>query len=501
MNVESAALTTPVDTLRLSELTARLDDVINGTFRTAFFWVIAEVSSYRSTDQGHKYFEFIERHNQNVVAKISARAWQSTGAAAIRRFEESTRVKFANDLNVLVKVKIEYSAVYGLNAILIDVNEAFTVGMLAQQRELTLIKLLEQCPNAVRKDGDKYITRNGALPLPRVIQRIALVTSKSADGCRDFEKKIHENAHGFKFFVDCYDTRVQGQGNARTFRKTLIDVFNSGKKYDAVVIVRGGGSDTDFLMFDSFEIGEVVAKFPVPVFTGIGHQRNETVADLVAHTAAKTPSEAAEIIVSHNRAFAERIVALRDTAIEKAKLQLKDAHTKLQQSRNTVAHRATAVVRNNTKALQTLKSEFSGRCNSLFRIHRSGIVENVRRLTTNASVLIERNRSGVTNALDHVNRGVENVCAAHRRSLAVSQDLLASAAHTAIKDQRAELRVLANTVSDADPINVLKRGYAIVRRNGAIVTNAAGIKIGDAINVQLEQTSLAATVTSQTSQP
>jgi len=234
-----------------------------------------------------------------IIAKAEAVAWKA-GSVKIRDFERITGQPFKNDIQVLAKVAVDYNPLHGLKLTLVDIDINFTIGALEQQKQEILLRLLTECPDYIRRVGDQYLTLNKQLQLNAVIQKIALIGSGSSAGYEDFVHTLQNNAYQYRFTIDNYFTAVQGQANASMVRQQLIAIYNSHIAYDAVVIIRGGGAQTDFLLFDTFILGQAVAKFPIPVITGIGHQRNETIVDMLAHSPTNAPTKAAEFIILTN---------------------------------------------------------------------------------------------------------------------------------------------------------------------------------------------------------
>ena len=289
--------------IRLSELNKQIQAVIETNFNELQLWVIADITNHSFKEKtNYHYFDLVEKaeSSNELLAKISGKSWGS-GSSKIREFERITGQKFSNNINVLVRVKVNYHIVFGLSLDIQDIDTNFTIGVLEQQRQATLASLVANNPDVITRVGDRYITRNARLPLPMIIQRIAVVSSKTSAGNEDFKHTLLNNPYGYKFEIHDYHTVVQNEINAQQFLERLIDVFKSNIPFDAVVINRGGGSQTDFLIFDNYKIGLAVARFPMPIITGIGHQKNETITDLMAHTQTKTPTKAAEFIITHNR--------------------------------------------------------------------------------------------------------------------------------------------------------------------------------------------------------
>ena len=344
--------------LRLSQLTATVAAAVNKAFAQQQFWVVADVTSHTfKSESDYHYFDLVEKdpNSNRLIAKISAKAWGS-GSDSIANFQLITGQRFTNNIQVLVNVSVQYHAVYGLQLNLIDIDVHFTLGVLEQQRLATLEKLLLENPDFIEKAGDLYITHNKRLPLPRVVQRIAVVSSKTSAGWQDFRHTLENNTNGYNFFVDDYFTVVQGEANVQQLVDRLVDVFRSGKPYDAVVIIRGGGSQTDFLIFDHYLVGKAIAKFPIPVITGIGHQKNETIADLMAHLATKTPTKAAEFIIGHNRTFEEALAVFQKNIIIKSQQQFSGGFQRLGQLHSLIVNQSRSVLYSRSIELTTLAS-------------------------------------------------------------------------------------------------------------------------------------------------
>ncbi len=277
--------------INLSELTKEIQRTLDSTFSHKLYWVIADVTNHIFKEKNnYHYFDLVEKRQgtADIVAKISGKAW-GTGSSKIRDFERITGQRFTNNINVLLQVKVNYHPAFGLAVGVSNIDVNFTIGILEQQRQKTLSLLVDKNPNVVKKVGDAYHTRNKSLTMGAVIQKIALVSSKSSAGRQDFLHTLENNPYGYRFIIDEYHTIVQNEANVMILRQAMIDIFHTKKNYDVVVIIRGGGAQTDFLIFDNYETGLVIAKFPIPIITGIGHQKNETVADLMAHTVTKTP--------------------------------------------------------------------------------------------------------------------------------------------------------------------------------------------------------------------
>lgn len=434
--------------LRLSELTQQIQQALDGVFYGRTFWVIADVSNYTfKADTGYHYFELVEKDktSSRLLGRIAARAW-GNASVNISNFERVTGQRFKSDIQVLVQVSVQYNPAFGLQLNLIDIDTNFTLGQFEQQRKATLERLLRDNPEFIRKAGDGYETRNSLLNLNKVIQHIAIISSDTSAGYQDFRHTLENNPFGYQYHIDDYFTKVQGEENAKAFLERLIEIFNSGKPYDAVIIIRGGGAQTDFLMFDNYELSRAIAKFPVPVITGIGHQKNETIADLMSHTSTKTPTKAAEWILAHNRGFEERILGLQNRILIKTQQLFSQHSNALSGIRSYLIRDVMALLNGHHQTIRTLSG--------LITAHPKFILNNKRKDLGNIQINIKSyNRIYFLNKQTHLD---------HYQSL---------------------VRLMS-------PQNILNKGFAIVKLENQIINNADLIEPGQELKIQLSKTEI-----------
>ncbi|MDR2967986.1 MAG: exodeoxyribonuclease VII large subunit [Tannerellaceae bacterium] len=286
----------------LSELNRRIKDSIRETFPEAY-WVQAETSDVRiHTSSEHCYLEFIEKNplTGQLAAKTRGTIWAKTFRMLKPYFEQETGRQFTSGLKVLVKVAVDYHELYGLNLTVLDIDPTYTLGDMARKR-MEIIRQLQE---------DGIFTLNKELELPTLPQRIAVITSPTAAGYEDFLKQITENKAGFPFYIRLFPALMQGEKTEMSIIAALDHIYNNVEHFDAVVIIRGGGSAADLSSFDSYLLAANCAQFPLPVITGIGHERDDTVVDMVAHTRLKTPTAVAEFLIGKMQSTADRLQLL-----------------------------------------------------------------------------------------------------------------------------------------------------------------------------------------------
>ena len=284
--------------LSVVQLTSTIQQVLDKELEP-LIWVVGELADFRQAPQGHVYFELVEKEGNQVQAKIRANIWQFTFRTVAAKFESVTGTTLKSGMKVLAQVSVTYHSVYGLSLNVKDIDPSFSLGERARIRQETI--------NRLTQEGK--LRSNAHFQLPIVIQRIAVISSSTAAGYGDFINQIEGNPSGYKIYYRLFPSLMQGNEAVPQLLAAMDHVAKEAAKLqlDALVILRGGGAQLDLDCFDNYALGLKIAEFPLPVFTGIGHERDETIADLVAHTRLKTPTAVAEFILSSYREFEDHL--------------------------------------------------------------------------------------------------------------------------------------------------------------------------------------------------
>ena len=281
-----------MEAITLLELNGRVKSTLQFEMPDAY-WVQAEISSISPSGQGHCYLELVQKDatGRNFLAKAKANIWRGTWLKLKPYFEAQTGETLKVGMKVLLQVTVTFHEVYGYSLVVQDIDPTYTMGDMARRRK----EILEQ----LEKDG--VIGLNRELEIPALPQRIAVISSATAAGWGDFRDQLAKNIYGFRFYVKLFPAAMQGDDVERSVISALNAVAQRRDDFDVVIIIRGGGAVSELSCFDSYNLAFNIANFPLPVITGIGHERDDTVADVVAHTKVKTPTAAAEFII--NRVF------------------------------------------------------------------------------------------------------------------------------------------------------------------------------------------------------
>jgi exodeoxyribonuclease VII large subunit len=317
-------------------------------------WVRAEISQINHS-RGHYYLNLVEKgENQDVLAKTDAVIWNMQYRQMKRKLGENLDDLLRDGVEVLIRASVDFHERYGLKLVIDDIDPAFTLGKLALKRQET-IKMLQR---------EGLMDKNKLLESPLVVQRIAILSSETAAGYIDFVQQLQSNNFGYQFQTELFPIAVQGMKVEEELASAFDSLENRKGDFDAVVVIRGGGSRLDLMGFDSYLVGKSIANSPIPVFTGIGHEVDESVADLVAHRALKTPTAVAEYIIQKNLSFETQILTygqeiqfFAQNAIQHQKVNLSNISQQIQsESRAQIKVRQLQLDNNYANLLRSAQS-------------------------------------------------------------------------------------------------------------------------------------------------
>lgn len=303
----------------LFELNEYIKRVIALNFQEPI-WITCEISQSKCV-RGNWYLDLVEMDEKgDIIAQSQAALWSRNylfiksklGVLIDSILEPSTKIK--------IKVSVDFSERYGLKLLIEDIDASFTIGQIELSRQIVLEKL--------KHEG--ILDKNKLLRLPRVIQRLAVLSSPDAAGYKDFAEHLRLNSYGFAFKIDLFQVALQGQNTEPDITKNLEELSSKPSQYDCVIIIRGGGSKIDLAAFDHYRIAWHIAHCALPVITGIGHEIDVSVADMVANTSLKTPTAVADFIIERNLHFELELLSVYNEIIERCKNKLKEKYLQLE---------------------------------------------------------------------------------------------------------------------------------------------------------------------------
>ena len=276
--------------ITLWELNNKIRSVIESNLDDTY-WITGELSEARQASNGHFYGELIQKdeNGRNVIARARVNCWAQQYNLIRLRFLHETRQEIRAGLKVLLEVQVTFHEQYGYALKVTDIDSTYTLGDLARRRKEILNKLEEE----------GILHDNQTLTMHRLTWRIAIVSAETAAGYGDFCDQLLHNEYGLRFQIKLFPATMQGQHVEESVSAALFQIASEENNWDAVVIIRGGGAVADMSDFDSYQLASIIAQFPLPVIVGIGHERDETVLDYVAHQRVKTPTAAAAFLIDH----------------------------------------------------------------------------------------------------------------------------------------------------------------------------------------------------------
>ena len=419
-------------TLSLSELNSLVADVINTTMSRSY-WVEAELSEVRE-NRGHCYMELIEKNeNSNVpIARASAKCWSNIWSAIKPYFIRITGQQIRAGMKVMLQVHAQFHPQYGFSWIVDDINPEYTMGDMMRKRQEIIRQLKEEGVYDLQKE----------LSLPLFAQRIAVISSATAAGYGDFCNQLENNELGLYFHVELFPAIMQGDNVESSIIASLNHINNREEEFDCVVIIRGGGATADLSGFDTLGLAENVANFPLPIITGIGHERDESILDMVSYQRVKTPTAAAAYLINYLTSTLIRVENAQSTIIDYVKKALEIENMRIKHIGAQIP-----------VLFSIVRTKQEARLESLFQ-----------RLFTASKELMKQSDFLLLSLQQRVQPAVRG----------------------RLSSEHHRLDVLEHRARLLDPTLLLKRGYSITLHNGKAIHNANDLKIGDTITTLLE---------------
>ncbi|MFY0592646.1 MAG: exodeoxyribonuclease VII large subunit [Roseivirga sp.] len=341
--------------MSLFELTNLIKQTLDTSLAPSY-WVIAEISELRLNQKGHCYLELVEKEGNYIQAKLRANIWSYTYRTISEQFLSSTGSELKSGIKVLLNVSVSFHEVYGMSVTVNNVDPNYTIGEKSRLREETIQKL---------KEAD-LINKNKLHTLPEVPQKIAVISSETAAGFGDFMNQIKENSKGYHFDATLFHSTMQGNEAVISIRKAFKAIHESDVAFDVVVLIRGGGAKTDLDSFDSFELARAIALFPLPVLSGIGHERDVTVVDFVAHTSLKTPTAVAEFLISGMDRFNDQLLEYAYRVEKVFEQKLNSQQQKLQELTHRIEHVSIQLLKSHQHLLKEKSLALKYKANHFF---------------------------------------------------------------------------------------------------------------------------------------
>lgn len=450
-------------TFSLFEVSLRIKNTLEAEFPNTV-WIVGEISEIKENPSGHCYLELVEKDSDNDQPKAKARAtiWSRNYRMIKPFFETSTGRRLGAGIKVLVQCVINYHPLYGLSVNIVDIDPTFTIGDLERIRQQTINRLI----------AEGVMGMNNEIPLPLLPKRIAVISSPTAAGFEDFGNQLHNNPYGYAFFVKLFAATMQGDKAEESIINALERINDSINTWDIVAIIRGGGSQIDLGCFDSYNIANNIAQFPIPVVTGIGHEKDVTIADMVAHTRLKTPTAVAEFFINQFVNAENWLVEANDDFNDAVKQVIGLNVQTLSKISNRIIPLILKSTRNENIRLQKL-------------IHYNH---------DEATKFLSKSNLDLSRFTNRFNYQVKLAISTSNQVLKEYKKWLTFEPKTRLSILTKELKQVERNMHTVDPVNVLKRGYSITLYEGKPLKNGQDVNPNDEVKTILSSGQLVSVV-------
>lgn len=459
---------------KLSDLLDEVQMVIRSTFDRSY-WVIAEIVSVSEAKNGHLYLEVAEKDDDILQAKIRANLWSNAKRRILSEFEHITNQSLKKGMKVLLNVTIDYHIVFGMSLNILDIDPNFSLGEIERQKQATLLQLEEE----------GLIDFNKQHVLPHVIQSIAIISSASAAGYQDFIKQLSDNSHKYTFSTQLFQAIMQGEKAADSIIQAMNKLEDSKDNFDIVVLIRGGGSSLDLSCFDEYNLAARLAQSLFPIFTGIGHERDISIADKVAHTHLKTPTAVAESVIAHNKSFEDELDTLLETLNHYA-LNLVDTHKEqLGHLSRNLSYSAQQKMHKNSQGLmqqsynyqQAVKTRLS---KADFRLEKIKLI-----LKHDLKIKLHQVDQNLDQTFDNIIKESKNFLQFHQKKTKQNINALAKYSLNNLQSNIRTIKQIEHLVHLANPKQILKKGFSITRVNGKVLRSVKDIDKKSILSTEL----------------
>lgn len=480
--------TTQVSTYSLSSVLKRIKQIINSQTQNKCFWVRAQVSKINSDRRGNYYLELIESTNGTVIAKCEATIWATQYAVIQAKLKNDTLNILKNGSEILCYASIEYSEIYGLRLQILEIDLSYSLGEIERRKQKSILFL--------QQNG--LLNRNKQTHLPVVIQKIALIGSPNTAGYTDFIKQLTSNDFLIHFKTTTYPCAVQGDKALPEIIEQL-QIINTNL-YDAIVIVRGGGSKFDLEIFNDLNLAQKIAKMPIPVLTGIGHETDSSIADLVAYKYLKTPTALASFIIDRAHQYLLTIQNTFQNIKECYKSQIKDRNHEINFLIEQIKHRSQNLPRLKRGELHQLSNRVTYISQDLIANQKININTKADKLSFLTKNVLKKNDLFLKEKATYMEAFSKQHLQKNINELGTLSNLIKHFTNNKINKEKLRIEKLVHIPLAYNSQKILNLGYAIVRKNNQVVNETSTWENNEIIEIELTNKKITLTITNVTEQ-
>lgn len=477
---------THVSTYNLSVVLKRIKQIILTQTQNKQFWVKAQVSKINNDRRGNHYLELIESEDATVIAKCEAIIWANQYVTIESELKNETKNILKNGAEILCYASIEYSEVYGLRLQITAIDLNYSLGEIERRKQENILLL--------QKNG--LINKNKQTQLPVVIQKIALIGSPNTAGYADFTKQLQANEYGFDFLINTYPCAVQGEKALAEIISQLRNILISN--YDAIVIVRGGGSKFDLEIFNDLDLAQTIANIPIPVLTGIGHETDLSIADIVAHNHFKTPTALASYIIDRAHSYLLQIQNTFQQITQHCSKLIKENKHTLDILAEQIKSNSQNKIRAKQNHLQLVSNRVTFISQDSIANYRVKLNMQKDKIDFLSQAVIKNKRIDLKNHASLIETYTKQHLQQQKTNINNTANLVKHWATQKINNQKQRIEKLVHIPDAYNPQQILNLGYAIIRKNGKVIPNNYTLQNGDQIEIELANKIINVTITDTT---
>ncbi|WP_425393211.1 exodeoxyribonuclease VII large subunit [Ekhidna sp.] len=465
------SLSNPKKYHKLSVVLQRVKDIIYEKTKGVDFWVTAEISNINFHKSGHCYIDLSETEDDKLQAQCKAIIWSRTLYVIEQQLGSDTRNVLKSGNEILFNANVAFSEIYGFSLEINSVDLSFSLGNVEKQKQEAVKQLTQE----------GLINLNKQKPVPSVIQKIALIGSPNTSGFTDFREQLLKNQYNYHFSVTPFPCSVQGD----KAEAEIISCFNNVKKqdFDIVALIRGGGSKLDLEIFNSINIAKTIAKFNIPVWTGIGHETDHSVCDLVANLEHKTPSALASHIVEMARNVEVQILTAFNQIRKHAEYQIEKKWRSSDLAIQYIQTEPVSKIRRKRGDLHNASTKIVNTTNQYLKDQILLISDYKKRLASQSELIVDRRKNNLKSATQILQARSEKTISTSNEVLANKLEKVVTLALQKVKSKSELIKSNSELISAFDPKNILAKGYSIVRYNGQLIADLK-LKEGDELEIQ-----------------
>lgn len=437
-------------TYSLLEFNNIIKETIENNFLD-YISITAEINNISINRTGHCYIELIQKDefSDKILAKTRATIWAPNYRMLAPYFESVTGKQLSEGIKILFKADVNFHEVFGFSINIIDIDPNYTLGDIERQKQDTIKKL----------ENDGIIYMNKELEIPTIIKKIAIISSSTAAGYEDFINQLNNNNQNFKFHFKLFEAYMQGNNAENSIIEAFNNIFEYSDFFDVVILIRGGGAKSDLTIFDSYNISYYITQFPIPVISGIGHERDNSIVDIVSNTALKTPTAVAEFIINNNNNFKEYLLELAQNIKYETEEIIDNENITLEKNITKYINSSEKILNNNSSYLTQLASSFK---NNVI-INSEKELNKLNGISIKTKYKCNSYNSSNINNLNRLTRRLSNT------------------SNIFLVNEINKIDIIKLKVETNNPEKLLEKGYSYITKNNKIVKNIDNINIGDRI--------------------